>query len=118
MGLRTGAWKTVTITKDDDPAVSSEVDLGAEFRHVQVYNPAMDSATITVEPIRNTGETAVQAYTFDRDATGDFVNTTTDRATAGMNVFRDICARYIALLLGAAQTTETETFYVRGIDPI
>lgn len=109
-----GDWQTVTIAKDG--TTSSETDLEGEFRDVQVYNPAMDSATITIQPVRTTGGTAVQAYTFDADATGDFVNTTTARATAGMNVFKDICARYVKVVLGAAQTTEAETFYIRGID--
>jgi hypothetical protein len=118
MGLRTGSWQEVTIAKDDDPAVSVEVDLGSEFRNVQVYNPAIDSATITIKPGRITGDTAVQAYEWDGDAAGDFVKTTTARATAGMNLFKDICARYVTLLLGAAQTTAARTFYVRGIDPI
>ena len=118
MGLRTGSWKTVIIAMGASPAVSAEIDLVGEFRHIQVYNPALDSATITVEPSRNTGDTAVQAYTFNSGATGDFVNTTTARATAGMNVFKDICARFITLLLSATQTTAARTLYVRGIDPI
>jgi len=118
MGLRLGSWQTVTIAKDDDPAISAEVDLGGVFRNVQVYSPEIDSATLTVEPVRTTGGTAVQAYTFDMDDTGDFVNTTTAKTTAAMNVFKDICARYIALLLSAAQTTAARTFYVRGIDPL
>ena len=118
MGLRLGSWKTVTITKDDDPAVSTETDLGAIFRNVQVYTPAIDSAALTVEVSRQTTETAVQTYAWDADATGNFVHTTTARATAGMEVFKDICARYVTLLLDAVQTTATRTFYVRGIDPL
>jgi len=118
MGLRLGSWKTVTITKNDDPAVSTETDLGGVFRNVQVYSPAIDSATLTVKPSRLTADTAVQAYTMDGNATGDFVNTTTARTTAGMNVFKDICARFVTLLLNAEQTTATVTFYVRGIDPL
>lgn len=116
MGLRLGSWKTVTIDKDG--TASSETDLGENFRNVQVYSPAIDSATLTVKVSRETGDTAVQAYTFDADATGDFVNTTTAKATAAMNVFKDICARYITLVLSAAQTTAARTFYVRGIDPL
>ena len=116
MGLRLGSWKTVTIASSG--TTSSETDLGECFRNVQVYNPAIDSATITVKPSRNTGDTAVQAYTFDADATGDYVNTTTARATAGMNVFKDICARYVTVVLGAAQTGGARTFYIRGIDPL
>jgi len=118
MGLRTGSWKTVTIAKDANPAVSSEQDLGSEFRSVQVFAPALDSATITVKPSRLTGDTAVQGYTFDADATGDYVNTITARATAGMNIFKDICARFVTILLGATQTTAARTIYIRGIDPI
>jgi hypothetical protein len=118
MGLRTGSWKTVTIAKDANPAVSAETDLGSEFRSVQVYAPALNSATITVESSRLTGDTAVQGYVFDSDAAGDYVNTTTARTTAGMDVFKDICARYVTILLGATQTTALRTLYVRGIDPI
>ena len=118
MGLRLGSWKTVTIAKDADPAVSAEVDLGGVFRNVQVYSPALDSAALTVEVGRLTADTAVQAYTMDGNATGDFVNTNTARATAGMNVFKDICARFVTLLLDAVQTTAARTFYIRGIDPL
>ena len=118
MGLRIGSWKTVTITKDDDPAVSTETDLGGVFRNVQVYTPAIDSAALTVKVSRESADTAVQTYMWDTDATGNYVHTTTARATAGMEVFKDICARYVTLLLDAAQTTATVTFYVRGIDPL
>jgi len=118
MGLRVGSWKTVTIAKDANPAVSAETDLGAEFRSVQVYAPAIDNATITVKPSRLTADTAVQGYTFNDAATGDFVNTTTARTTAGMNVFKDICARFVTVLLGATQTTLARTLYIRGVDPI
>ena len=118
MGLRLGSWKTVTIAKDADPAVSSETDLGEVFRNVQVYSPALDSAALTVKVSRLTTETAVQTYFWDTDATGNYVHTTTARATAGMEVFKDICARYITLLLDAVQTTAARTFYVRGIDSL
>lgn len=116
MGLRLGSWKTVTVDKDGTS--SSETDLGDEFRNVQVYSPALDSAALTVKPSRLTGDTAVQAYAWDADATGNFVHTTTARATAGMEVFKDICARYVTLVLGAAQTSAGRTFYIRGIDPL
>lgn len=96
-----GVWKEVAIALNG--TTSTEIDLGDEFKDVQVYNPTLDSATITVKSSRNTGETAVQAYTFDGDATGDFVNTTAARTTAGMNVFKDICARFVTVVLGAAQ---------------
>lgn len=118
MGLRLGSWKTVTIAKDANPAVSSETDLGGVFRNVQVYSPAIDNATLTVKVSRNTGDTAVQADTFDADATGSFAKTTTTKTTAAMDVFKDICATFITLLLSATQTTATRTFYVRGIDPL
>lgn len=114
MGLRLGSWKTVTILIAG--TTSSETDLGENFRNVQVYNPALDSATITIKSSRLTGETAVQGYTFDTDASGDYVNNTTARATAGMNVFKDICARFVTIVLGAAQTSAARTFYIRGID--
>jgi hypothetical protein len=116
MGLRTGSWKTVTIALSG--TTSSETDLGSEFRHVQVYNPAIDNATITVKPSRLTADTAVQGYTFDGNATGDYVNTTTARTTAGMNIFKDICARFVTIVLGAAQSSLARTIYIRGIDPI
>jgi len=113
---RIGSWITVTVAKDG--TTSSEVDLERDFQDIQVYNPALNNATITVKPSRKTGDTAVQAYTFDADATGDFANTTTARTTAGMNLFRDICARFIILVLGAAQSTAARTFYVRGVNPL
>jgi hypothetical protein len=108
-----GTWQEVTIALNG--STSSEINLGAEFRHVQCYNPALDSATITIKPGRNRGDTAVQAYTFDADATGDYVNTTTARATAGMNVFKDICAKYVTVVLGANQTSLARTLWIRGI---
>jgi len=114
--LDTGPWITVTIAKSG--TTSSEADLLSQYRDVQVYSPALDSASITVKPSRNSGDTAVQAYTFDADATGDFANTTTARTTAGMNVFRDICARFVTIVLGASQTSAARTFYIRGINPI
>lgn len=116
MTVKTSTWKTVTVAKDG--TTSSETDLGAEFRNVQVYSPALDSATLTVKPSRNHGDTAVQAYTFDADATGDFANTSAAKDTAAMNVFRDICARYVTLVLSASQATAERTFYIRGIDPL
>jgi len=118
MGLRTGTWITVTIAKDDDPAVSSEADLLAQYRSVQVYSPAIDNATLTVKASRLTADTAVQAYIFKLATTGDVANTSTTKTTAAMNVFKDICARYVTLLLSNAQTTAARTFYVRGIDPL
>jgi len=117
MGLRLGSWKTVTIAKDADPAISAETDLGGDFRSVQVYCPAIDTATLTVEPSRLTGDTPVQAYTLAVGGT-DAVNTTANRATAGMVIFRDLGARYVSLLLSAVQTTAARTFYIRGIDPL
>jgi len=109
-----GEWVTVTVAQTG--TTSSEANLGKEFRAVQVYNPALDSATITIKPSRNTGDTAVQAYTMDQDATGDFVNTTTARTGAGMNIFRDIYAQYVTIVCGAAQNTALRTFYIRGIN--
>lgn len=116
MGLRIGSWKTVTIAKDGTS--SSETDLGDEFKDVQVYSPAIDSATLTVKPSRVTGDTAVQAYTFDADATGDFANTSTAKTTAAVQLFKDICARYVTLVLSAAQSTAARTFYIRGVNPL
>jgi len=113
---KTGAWVTVTIA--DNGTSSGELNLGAEFRDVQLYSSALDSSTLTVEPSRISGDTAVQAYTFDADATGDYVNTTTARTTAGMNVFRDICAQFITVLCGASQTGGPRTMYIRGVEPI
>ena len=118
MGLRLGSWKTVTIAKNADPAVSSETDLGAVFRNVQVYSPAIDNATLTVKVSRLTTETAVQAHTLSGAATGDHVNTSTTKTAAAMNVFKDICARFVTLLLSNKQTTLTRTFYIRGVDPL
>ena len=116
MGLRLGSWKTVTIAKDG--TASSETDLGGVFRNVQVYSPALDSATLTVKASRLTTETAVQAHTFSHAATGDYANTSAAKTAAAMNVFKDICARYVTLVLSAAQTTAARTFYIRGIDPL
>ena len=120
MGLRTGTWVTVTIAKDANPAVSSEADLLGVFRSVQVHSPAIDNATLTVKPATKdiTGGTAVQAYIFKLATTGDVANTSTTKTGAAMNVFKDICARYVTLLLSATQTTAARTFYIRGIDPI
>ena len=118
MGLRIGAWKTITITKDASPAVSAETDLGGVFRNVQVYTPAINSAALTVKVSRETGDTAVQTYMWDTDATGNYVHTTTARTTAGMEVFKDICARFVTIVAGASQTSALRTFYVRGIDPL
>lgn len=113
MGLDVGPWKTVTVAQDGTE--SSETDLEGEFRDVQVYNPALDNASITVKPGREEGDTAVQAYTFSMESEGDFVRTTSDRTAAGMSVFKDICARFVTIVLGAAQTSAARTFYIRGI---
>jgi len=122
MGIRTGAWKTVTVTKDADPAVSAETDLEAEYRHVQVYSPAIDEATVTIKSSRVTGDTAVQPYSFlaytTDDHIGDAAHATKAKATAAVNLFENVCARYVTILLSAVQTTATRTFYIRGIDPI
>ena len=114
MANRYGPWQTVTIA--DEGTASSEVNLGAEFRNVQLYNPTLDNATLTIKPSRVTGDTAVQAYTLDGNATGDYVNTTTARTTAGMNVFKDICAQYVTVVAGATQTNGPRTLYARGLD--
>lgn len=114
--LRTSSWKEVEIAQNG--TASAAIDLGNDFRDVQVYNPALDNATLTIKPSRNSGDTAIQAYAFSRAATGDFANTTTARTAAGMNVFRDICARFVTIVAGAAQTSAKRTFYIRGIDPL
>jgi len=113
--VRAGSWQTVTVAKDG--TTSSETDLGREYEFVQVYSPALDSATVTIKASRLTGDTAVQANAFDADATGDFAHTTSARTAAAMNIFR-LCARYVTIVLGAAQTSAARTFYVRGIDPL
>jgi hypothetical protein len=109
-----GKWVTVTVAKDG--TTSSEADLGEEFEAVQVYAPAVDSATITLKPSRKTGETAIQANTLDGNATGHFANTSTAGTAAGMYVFHNICAQFVTLVLSAAQTTAARTFYIRGIN--
>ena len=114
--LRTSKWVEVEIAQTGTE--SAEVDLGTDYQHVQVYNPALDSATITVKPSRESGDTAVQAYSFSHAATGDFVNTTTARTTAGMNVFKDICARFVTVVAGAAQASAKRTFWIRGLDTL
>jgi hypothetical protein len=111
-----GDWQTVTV--DRDGTTSDEVDLGGEYRDVQLYNPELDSSTLTIQPTRLTGGTVVQAYSFNADATGDFDKTTTARTTAGMNVFVGVCARYVKVVCGAAQTAAERTFYARGIELI
>jgi len=115
MRTRTGSWKAVVIAKDG--TTSAETDLGGEFELVQVYSPALDSATLTVKVSRNTGDTAVQVHAFDADATGDFVHTTTAKTAAAMNIFT-IFAQFVTLVAGASQTTAAVTFYVRGINPL
>ena len=110
---RVGAWKKVTIVKDANPATSVQIDLGAEFYMVQCYNPTIDSATITIQAAREDAMTPVQAYNIAGGE--DKVNTTTARATAGMNVFNEICAQYVKVVLGAVQTTVTVNLYIRGI---
>ena len=112
---RCGEWKTVSIAKDG--TTSAETDLGMDFEKVQVYSPAIDSATLTVKPSRATGDTAVQAYATDDDATGDFVHTTSAKTAAAMNVLT-VMARYVTLVLSAAQTSAARTFYIRGVNPL
>jgi len=109
-----GTWQSVEIAISNTD--SAEFDLGATFSHVQVYNPALDNATITVKPVRVTGGTEVQAYSFDAEATGDFVKTTTARATAGMSVFRDLHIQFGKIICGASQTSSARTFNVRGVN--
>ncbi len=116
IGTKCGPWCTVTVAQTG--TTSSETNLGAEYQDVQVYNPALDSATVTVKVSRLSGDTAVQAYTLSRTATGDYANTTTARTTAGMNVFTDICAQFVTVVCGASQTSAGRTFYIRGINPL
>ena len=116
MAPKAGPWIAVTIAKDGTS--SSETDLLTEYRDVQVYSPAIDSATLTVKPSRLTGDTAVQAYTLSGSATGDYANTTTAKTTAAMNWFLCVGARFVTLVLSAAQTTAARTFYIRGVNPL
>lgn len=116
MSAKLGPWITVTIAKDG--TTSSEVDLLGEFHDVQVYSPAIDSATLTVKPSRRSGDTAIQAHMMSGAATGDFANTTTAKTAAAMNIFPFICAQFVTLVLGATQTTAARTFYVRGVNPL
>lgn len=113
-GKKHGNWVPISVA--DEGTITAEIDLGAEFYSVQVYNPAIDSATMTVKPSRLSGEAAVQAYLI---ADGqDKVNTTTARTGAGMNIFDSICARYVTIVFGAAQNGGPYTLYVRGLFPI
>jgi hypothetical protein len=116
MGLRLGSWKTITIAQSGTE--SSETDLGAIFRNVLVYSPALDSATLTVKVSRVTADTAVQVHTFKVSATGDVAKTTTAKTAAAVNVFDNICGQFITLVVGASQTSAARTFYARGIDPL
>ncbi|MBA7486817.1 hypothetical protein ES707_22378 [subsurface metagenome] len=109
-----GPWQIVTVAKDGD--TSDEANLQGEFKDVQVYNPELDEATITIQPARDSGGDVVPAYTFDVNTTGDFTNTTAPRATAGMNVFKNIYAQYVKVVLSIAQAGGARTFNVRGID--
>jgi len=109
-----GDWISVTIASGGTS--SDQINLGGDYYAVQVYNPAIDSATITVKPTYETGGTVVQAYNISGGS--DAVNTTTARATAGMNLFNEICAQYIKIVVGAAQTSGAVTFKVRGIFPL
>ncbi len=114
--IKTGPWISVTIAQNGDS--SDEIDLGTDFRDVQVYSPELDSATLTVKPSRKSGDTAVQAHMLSGAATGDYANTTTAKTAAAMNIFLLIGARYVTLVLSAAQTTADRTFYIRGINPL
>lgn len=113
MKMSIGPWREVTIAQNGTS--SSEVDLGDEYAHVQVYNPAIDSATITIKPSRKTGDTAVSAYAWKGTEAADFAMATTARTAAGMNVFKDICAEFVTVVLGASQTSAARTFYIRGV---
>jgi hypothetical protein len=114
--VKTGRWEEVTIALNG--TTSSEINLGLEFRDVQVYSPAIDSATITIKSSRKSGETAVNQYRMTNGAASDYVDTTTARTAAGAEIFKDVCAQFITIVLGAAQTTLARTLYVRGIDPL
>ena len=116
MSYKKSEWIEVTVAISG--TTSSEVNLGREYRDVQVYSPALDSATLTVKPSRVTGDTAVQAYLVSGSATGDYTNTTTAKTTAAMNVFLLIAAQFVTIVLSAAQTGGARTFYVRGLNPI
>lgn len=116
MGKEFSQWKTVTIAQGE--AISAEVDLKGEFEDVQVYNPAMDDASITVKPVRATGGDEVVAYLFNAGETGDFENITEDRETPGMNVFKNICARFVKVVLSEDQAGGERVFYIRGINSL
>jgi|TARA_Y100000310_G_scaffold44408_1_gene41471 hypothetical protein len=108
-----GPW--ITITLDDNDQTTAEVDLGAEFQHVQVENPTIISGAITVQVARATGGTFLQVYRHKSNATGDVAHSATARTGAGMNFFRDICGQFIKINTGASQTAGPLTLYARGV---
>lgn len=107
-----GAWKTATVAKDGTE--SGEVDLGRDFEKVLVIIPTIDSATVTVEIVKDEGGTAYDMNQLDADATGSFASATT-AGTGGIACIFPCGAQFIKILCGAAQTTAARTFYVRGL---
>jgi hypothetical protein len=101
-----GQWLPVTVTKDDDPALSGEVDLGQEYEYLNILIPTIDSANVSLYVARELGGTYYQLGL----ATNVFA-----AGTGGlMTTFELGGYRFIKVLCSAVQTTSSETFYVRG----
>lgn len=111
---RESPWLTVTIDKAG--TTSKECDLKAGYKQLLVLIPTIDSATTTVHIAKEAAGTFYPLYALDDDATGDFASATTAATTAHAVVFDIYGARYIKIVVGAAQNTSERVFYVKGIN--
>jgi hypothetical protein len=101
-----GQWLPATVAKDDNPALSGEVDLGQEFEYLNILIPTIDSADVSLYVSIESGGTY---YPLDL-STNVFA-----AATGGLMTTFDLGGyRFIKILCSATQTTAAVAFKVRG----
>lgn len=105
-------WESAVVAKNG--TLSTEVDLGANYKYVTVLIPTIDSATVSVQGLKTSGGTAYPIHDW-KDADGTVLQATT-AGTGGIAVTFKCGFQFIKLLCGAAQTTAAVTFYARGFN--
>jgi hypothetical protein len=116
--LQDSGWISATITKGG--TTSNVIDLGAGYKELLVLIPTIDSATTTVHIAKDENGTYYPLYDFVRLNDADTIENTpvitAAATTSHAIVFRIAGARFIKIVLSAAQTTAERVFYVRGMN--
>lgn len=110
-----GPWKSATIAKDGQ--LSGEVDLEANYKYLMVLMPTIDAAKLSVRVAKESGGTYYPVHGWlDSDADLTVLQESADEVTSKALLFLIGGAQFVKLYASAAQTTEAETFYVRGVN--